>query len=64
MKRLSLLVALLTIPVWAQESPAHLRVLATHDLHGALQPVAYPWSQERPIGGAQAINVAESAVGR
>ena len=56
MKRLSLLVALLTLPVWAQESPVHLRVLTTHDLHGALQPVVYPWSQERPIGGAQALN--------
>ena len=55
-KWLPLLVALLTTPVWAQEFPVHLRVLATHDLHGALQPVVYPWSQERPIGGAQAIN--------
>ena len=56
MKWLPLLVALLTIPVWAQEPPVHLRVLATHDLHGALQPVIYPWSQERPIGGAQALS--------
>ena len=56
MKWLPLLVALLTTPAWAQESPVHLRVLATHDLHGALQPVVYPWSQERPIGGAQALN--------
>lgn len=56
MKWFPLLVALLTAPVWAQESDFHLRVLATHDLHGALQPVVYPWSQERPIGGAQALN--------
>jgi 2',3'-cyclic-nucleotide 2'-phosphodiesterase / 3'-nucleotidase / 5'-nucleotidase len=56
MKWIPLFVALVTAQVWAQESNSHLRVLATHDLHGALQPVVYPWSQERPIGGAQALN--------
>jgi 2',3'-cyclic-nucleotide 2'-phosphodiesterase (5'-nucleotidase family) len=56
MKWLPLLLVLLTTSACAQESPVHLRVLTTHDLHGALLPVVYPWSQERPIGGAQALN--------
>lgn len=33
----------------------HLRVLATHDLHGALSPTVYAWSNERPVGGAAAL---------
>jgi 2',3'-cyclic-nucleotide 2'-phosphodiesterase (5'-nucleotidase family) len=56
MKGIFLFCALLAPAVWAQEPTAHLRVLATHDLHGALHPVVYPWSQERPVGGAQALN--------
>jgi 2',3'-cyclic-nucleotide 2'-phosphodiesterase (5'-nucleotidase family) len=35
--------------------PAHLRVLATHDFHGALLPRAYPWSRQREIGGVAAL---------
>jgi 2',3'-cyclic-nucleotide 2'-phosphodiesterase (5'-nucleotidase family) len=33
----------------------HVRVLATHDLHGALQPQTYPWSGGRLVGGAAAL---------
>src|SRR5688572_14503022 len=33
----------------------HVRVLATHDFHGALRPVTYSWSEGRPVGGAVAI---------
>ena len=33
----------------------HLRVLATHDFHGALSPTVYPWSNQRPVGGAAAL---------
>ena len=29
----------------------HLRVLTTHDIHGALAPAAYPWTDGRPVGG-------------
>jgi 5'-nucleotidase len=40
----------------AAAAPAlHLRVLATHDFHGALRPAAYAWSDGRPIGGAAAV---------
>lgn len=35
----------------------HLRVLATHDFHGALRPTTYAWSNGRPVGGAAAIKV-------
>jgi 5'-nucleotidase len=42
------------------QSPAagrslHVRVLSTHDFHGALNPTTYPWSHGRPIGGAPAL---------
>jgi 2',3'-cyclic-nucleotide 2'-phosphodiesterase / 3'-nucleotidase / 5'-nucleotidase len=33
----------------------HLRVLATHDFHGALRPVAYPALNGRRLGGAAAL---------
>ncbi len=33
----------------------HLRVLATHDFHGALRPVAYPFLNGRRLGGAAAL---------
>src|SRR5262245_6633055 len=33
----------------------HLRVLATHDLHGALSPTTFEWSNGRLIGGVAAI---------
>jgi 2',3'-cyclic-nucleotide 2'-phosphodiesterase/3'-nucleotidase len=34
---------------------AHVRVLATHDFHGALRSTTYTWSEGRPVGGAVAI---------
>ena len=36
----------------------HVRVLATHDLHGALRPTRYDWSNDRPIGGAAGLKSA------
>jgi 2',3'-cyclic-nucleotide 2'-phosphodiesterase (5'-nucleotidase family) len=33
----------------------HVRVLATHDFHGALRPTTYIWSEGRPVGGAVAM---------
>ncbi|MCI0435526.1 MAG: bifunctional metallophosphatase/5'-nucleotidase [Gemmatimonadetes bacterium] len=33
----------------------HLRVIATHDLHGTLRPVIHAWSGGRPVGGASAL---------
>jgi 2',3'-cyclic-nucleotide 2'-phosphodiesterase (5'-nucleotidase family) len=38
--------------------PIHLRVLATHDFHGALRPVAYPSLNGRRLGGAAALKTA------
>lgn len=35
--------------------PLHLRILAIHDFHGALEPRVYPWSDEREVGGAAAL---------
>ncbi len=40
----------------AQPAAGHLRVLATHDFHGALLPREYPWSENRPVGGAVALH--------
>lgn len=34
----------------------HLRVLATHDIHGALYPTTYGWSGERLVGGVAALD--------
>jgi len=39
------------------EEGFHLRVLATHDFHGALLPQVYPWSGQREVGGAVALKV-------
>jgi 5'-nucleotidase len=33
----------------------HLTVLATNDLHGALESKVYPWSDGRPVGGAATL---------
>ena len=33
----------------------HVRVLATHDLHGTLLPQTYPWSNGRQVGGVAAL---------
>ena len=33
-----------------------MRVLATHDLHGALLPTIYPWSEGRLVGGMAALS--------
>ena len=33
----------------------HVRVLATHDFHGALLPRVYAWSDQREVGGAAAL---------
>ena len=36
--------------------PRHVRIIATHDLHGALLPTTtFPWSNGRPIGGVNAL---------
>ena len=35
--------------------PLHLRVVATHDFHGALRPTTYVWSNGRLVGGAAAL---------
>lgn len=50
---ITLAVALLlsTLP----QDSLHLRVLATHDVHGALLARPYEWSAGRPIGGAAAL---------
>ena len=36
--------------------PVRLRILATSDLHGALQPAVRSWSGNRPVGGIVAID--------
>lgn len=36
----------------------HLRVIATHDFHGALEPTTYSWSNGRLVGGAAALSAA------
>jgi 2',3'-cyclic-nucleotide 2'-phosphodiesterase / 3'-nucleotidase / 5'-nucleotidase len=43
-----------TTPVRPGDS-LHVRVLATHDLHGALLSQIYPWSNGRQVGGAAAL---------
>jgi 2',3'-cyclic-nucleotide 2'-phosphodiesterase (5'-nucleotidase family) len=35
--------------------PLHLRVLATHDIHGALLPAVFASTGERPVGGFHAL---------
>jgi 2',3'-cyclic-nucleotide 2'-phosphodiesterase (5'-nucleotidase family) len=50
---ITLAVALL-LSTFPQDS-LHLRVLATHDFHGALLARPYEWSAGRPIGGAAAL---------
>jgi 2',3'-cyclic-nucleotide 2'-phosphodiesterase / 3'-nucleotidase / 5'-nucleotidase len=37
------------------DRPLHLRVLATHDIHGALQPAVFSATGEKPVGGFQAL---------
>ncbi len=40
----------------SEDSLVHLTVLATNDLHGALESKTYPWSQAgRPVGGAATL---------
>ncbi len=34
----------------------HVRILATHDLHGAPYSAVYPWSNGRPVGGIAAVD--------
>ena len=36
--------------------PVRLRILATSDLHGALQPAVRSWSKGRPVGGIVAVD--------
>jgi 2',3'-cyclic-nucleotide 2'-phosphodiesterase (5'-nucleotidase family) len=38
-----------------QADTTFLRVLAIGDLHGALRERTWPWSQDRPVGGAAAL---------
>lgn len=33
------------------EGTTHLRVLTTHDVHGAITPMTYSWSEDRLVGG-------------
>lgn len=33
----------------------HVRIVATHDFHGALRSITYGWSEGRPVGGAAAL---------
>jgi len=40
----------------AAARPVRLRILATSDLHGALQPAVHTWSKGRPVGGIAAID--------
>lgn len=46
------------LPRW-RPTPAtdtiSIRVLAINDFHGALLPRTYPWSDNRPVGGAAAL---------
>lgn len=42
--------------------PAHLRVISTHDFHGALSPTTYAWSNGRPVGGAAALDAVEDSL--
>jgi 2',3'-cyclic-nucleotide 2'-phosphodiesterase (5'-nucleotidase family) len=58
--RLLALLAILMLGACSAPSPdpaesMHLRVLATHDFHGALLPRTYPWSDQREVGGAAAL---------
>lgn len=40
------------------DQPTRLRVLTTHDVHGAVVPVTYPWSDGRLVGGFAAAKTA------
>ncbi len=42
-------------PPVPQTDSTLLRVLATTDFHGALEPHVWPWSAGRPVGGAAAL---------
>jgi 5'-nucleotidase len=42
-------------PARSADSPLHLRVLATDDLHGGIRPAVYPWSNGKPVGGLAAL---------
>jgi 2',3'-cyclic-nucleotide 2'-phosphodiesterase (5'-nucleotidase family) len=49
----------------AARDSLHIRVLATHDFHGALRPVVHAWSNGRPVGGITALRaVLDSAEAR
>lgn len=54
--------ALVETPVSTEATPLHLRVLATHDLHGALLPTTYAWSEGRPVGGMAALSTQMDAL--
>ncbi len=47
--------ALLAAVLAAGADTTLLRILATNDFHGTLEPRVYAWSQGRPIGGASAL---------
>jgi 2',3'-cyclic-nucleotide 2'-phosphodiesterase (5'-nucleotidase family) len=42
-------------PAGGRDSAIVLRVLATADLHGNLEPRTYDWSKGRPVGGVAAL---------
>jgi len=50
-----LLSALLAAGLSAGADTTLLRILTTNDVHGALEPRVYGWSNHRPIGGGAAL---------
>lgn len=58
-----LLSALLAAGLSAGADTTLLRILTTNDVHGALEPRVYGWSNHRPIGGGAALKATlDSAV--
>src|SRR3989442_15279759 len=45
------------VPTGSEADSTLLRVVAIADLHGALAPRAWPWSNGRAVGGAAALKV-------
>lgn len=68
MNRLLAAAVLATLCPWACAAQTggndslHLRVITTHDLHGALAPRTYDWSDGRAVGGAGALMAVKRAV--
>lgn len=45
----------------AQPDSLRIRIVATHDVHGALQALTYPWSGGRWVGGLAAVKATEDS---